>query len=66
MWWWCRDRDVNIRHLAMQFCLAAPIDGIVMPGPCNKQQVEEAYEATTTVVPAEVWAAFKAEFGVGL
>ena len=50
----------------MQFCLAAPIDGIVMPGPCNKQQVEEAYEATTTVVPAEVWAAFKAEFGVGL
>ncbi len=66
MWQWCRDHGVNIQHLAMQFCMAAPMDGIVMPGPYNKQKVEEAYEAATTEVPAEVWAAFKAEFGVGL
>lgn len=65
MWQWCRDRGVNIRHLAMQFCLAAPIDGIVMAGPANRQQVEEAYEAATTEVPPEVWRDFKAEFGVG-
>jgi len=37
-----------------------------MPGPYNKQKVEEAYEAATAEVPPEVWAAFKAEFGVGL
>ena len=33
MWQWCQERGVNIRHLAMQFCLAAPVDGIVMVGP---------------------------------
>ena len=38
MWQWCQERGVNIRHLAIQFCLAAPIDGIVMFGPANKQQ----------------------------
>ena len=66
MWAWCRDKGVNIQHLAMQFCLAVPMDGIVMPGPYNKQKVEEAYAAAVTEVPPEVWAAFKAEFGVGL
>lgn len=66
MWSWCRDRGLQIRHLAMQFCLAAPIDGIVMAGPSNRQQVEEAYAAATTPVPPEVWAAFRAEFGVGV
>ena len=66
MWTWCRQHGVNIRHLAMQFCLAAPIDGIVMAGPCNEAQVNDAYEAATAQVPTAVWAAFKAKFGVGL
>ena len=66
IWQWCQDEGVNIRHLAMQFCMAAQIDGIVMAGPCTKQQVAEAYEAATAAVPAEVWAAFKAAFGVGV
>jgi aryl-alcohol dehydrogenase-like predicted oxidoreductase len=66
MWQWCRDKGVDIHHLAMQFCLAAPIDGLVMPGPYNRRQVEEAYEAATADVPPEIWQAFAAEFGVGL
>lgn len=66
MWQWCRDNGVDIRHLAMQYCLAAPIECMVMPGPYSKQKVEEAYEAFTTEVPAELWAEFRAEFGVGL
>lgn len=66
MWAWCRERDVNIRHLAVQYCLAAPIDGIVMAGPCNIDQVNDAYEAATATVAPEVWAEFKAEFGVGV
>ena len=66
MWQWCRDRDVNIRHLAIQFCMAAPVDSIVLPGPATKQQLEEAYEAGTAEIPPQVWADFKAEFGVGL
>ncbi|MBI1924105.1 aldo/keto reductase [Candidatus Poribacteria bacterium] len=66
MWQWCRERGVNIRHLALQFCLAAPIDGVVMFGPANQQQVEEGYEAATAEIPPEVWRDFKAEFGVGI
>ena len=49
----------------MQFCMAAPIDGIVMAGPCNREQVDDAYEAATADVPAEVWSAFQKKFGVG-
>ena len=64
MWSWCRQRGVEIRHLAMQFCLAAPIDGIVMAGPCNRQQVADAYQ--TAPVAREVWDDFEAEFGVGV
>ena len=66
MWNWCRQRGINIRHLAVQFCLAAPIDGIVMAGPCNQEQVNDAYEAATAQVSPAVWAEFKAKFGIGV
>ena len=66
MWSWCRERGTNIRHLAMQFCLAAPIEGIVLPGPANTQQVEEAVEAATVEIPPQIWADFKEEFGVSI
>lgn len=64
MWKWCQERGVNIRHLAMQFCLAAPIDGIVMFGPADRAQVEDGYEAATADIPDEIWEAFEAEFGI--
>ena len=64
MWKWCRTRGVNIRHLAVQFCLAAPVEGIVMFGPANRQQVEEGFEAATADIPPEIWRDFEAEFGV--
>ena len=66
MWQWCRDRGVNIRHLAIQFCMAAPVESIVLPGPANTQQVDDAFEAATADIPEDVWRDFKAEFGVGL
>lgn len=64
MWKWCQERNVNIRHLAMQFCLAAPIDGVVMFGPADKAQVEDGYEAATADVSEEIWEAFETEFGI--
>ena len=64
MWQWCQARGVNIRHLAMQFCLAAPIDGVVMFGPADTSQIEDGYEAATAEIPPEIWEAFAAEFGV--
>lgn len=66
MWEWCNKRGVNIRDLAIQFCLAAPIEGIVMPGPGTKEHVEEAYQSATADIPSEIWHDFKAEFGVGI
>jgi len=64
MWEWCREAGVELRHLAMQYCMAAPVDGIVLPGPANPEQVVQAYEAATQSVSPEVWQAFRAEFGV--
>ena len=64
MWQWCQEHNVNIRHLAMQFCLAAPIESIVMFGPANKAQVEDGYDAATSDIPESVWEAFAAEFDV--
>ena len=64
MWKWCQERNVNIRHLAMQFCLAAPIDGVVMFGPADKAQVEDGYEAATAEISEDIWEAFEAEFGI--
>ena len=64
MWKWCQERGVNIRHLALQFCLAAPIDGVVMFGPADKAQVEDGYQAATADIPEDIWEAFEAEFGV--
>ncbi len=64
MWKWCQEHEVNIRHLAMQFCLAAPIEGVVMFGPADKAQVEDGYEAATVDISEDVWEAFETEFGI--
>ena len=64
MWKWCQERDVNIRHLAMQFCLAAPIDGVVMFGPADKAQVEDGYAAATVDISEDIWETFEVEFGI--
>ncbi len=66
MWQWCQENGVDIKHLAMEFCLDAPIDGIVMSGPANRSQLEDAYKAATQGVPAEIWVEFESEFGVGI
>ena len=66
MWQWCQQQDIDIKHLAMQFCLDAPIDGIVMSGPADRHQLQDAYDAATQEIPAEIWTEFEAEFGIGV
>jgi len=66
MWDWCHVRGIHLRQMALQFCLAAPINGMVMAGPANKQQVEEVVAAATADVDMDLWRDFKAEFGVGI
>jgi len=66
MWNWCRERGFNIRDLAMQFALGAPIkgNGIVLTGPASPQEFDEAYLSAIKEVPDSVWTEFDAEFGV--
>ena len=66
MWQWCKEQGVNIRDLAMQFVLNAPVEGngIVLSGPANKREFDEVYTSATTTVPENVWQDFEAEFGV--
>jgi aryl-alcohol dehydrogenase-like predicted oxidoreductase len=65
---WCRKRGVDLRHLAIQFAMAAPVrgNGIVMPGPVGVQEVEETIHAATAPIPGHIWRDFEAEFGVGI
>jgi aryl-alcohol dehydrogenase-like predicted oxidoreductase len=67
MWAWCQERNIDIRHLAMQFCMAVPYDNlVVMPGPSTAEHVQDVYHMAETPVSPEIWQAFKAAFGVGL
>jgi len=66
MWQWCQEQDVDIKHLAMQFCLDAPIDGIVMSGPADRHQLQDAYDAATQEIPADIWTNFEEQFGIGV
>jgi len=66
MWEWCRERDLNIRDLAMEFALCAPVrgNGIVLTGPSNPQEFDEAFSSVTTNVSDSDWAKFNSKFGV--
>ena len=66
LWQWCQKRKIDIRSLAMQFCLHAPIDGIVMFGPSNIKHVESAYQAATSQVSSSIWQELESEFGIRL
>ena len=50
----------------MQFCLQAPIDGIVMFGPSSIQHVEAAVQAAKADVPLHIWQELETEFGIKL
>ncbi|MFP6680492.1 MAG: aldo/keto reductase [Dehalococcoidia bacterium] len=66
MWKWCKDRGLNIRDLALQFAMNAPLEGIgiVLTGPANPTELDEVYSAATTLVPKGIWQEFHSEFGV--
>ena len=66
MWRWCKDRGLNIRDLAMQFAMHAPVQGIgvVLTGAANPTELDEVYVSATTPVPEDVWQEFEANFGL--
>ena len=64
IWQWCRDEEVNLLQLAIQFCLAeGRIHGNPL-GNLNVAQLEQNIWAASTPVAEAVWAKFQAKFGV--
>ena len=64
MWRWCQQREIDIRHLAIQYCMAAPVAGFVLPGQASADEVRTSYEAGMAVVGADVWREFGGAFGI--
>lgn len=64
IWQWCRDEEVNLLQLAIQFCLAeGRIHGNPL-GNLNVAQLEQNIWAASTPVEEGVWDKFEAAFGV--
>jgi aryl-alcohol dehydrogenase-like predicted oxidoreductase len=61
---WCGERGLDIRHLAIQYCLAAPVESIVRPGQASLEEVEGTYEAATVDISDDAWREFGQEFAI--
>ena len=66
IWQWCNSEGINIRDLAIQFVLNAPVkgNGIVLTGPSNKKEFEEVYKSATKYISKSIWAKFEENFSV--
>ena len=55
-WWgWCREREVGLRHLNMQFVLANPHVDMVLTGTKYASEIEANVPEALTPVPDDVW-----------
>ena len=68
MWTWCNNRGISIRRLALQFCLAAPLNGngMLLAGPASPKELDEVLTDATADIDQDLWQEFEKEFDVGL
>ena len=57
----CRRHDVDLKAAALQFVLAHPAVGTVVPGAQSVPEVEENFALVRQEIPGDVWAEMKAE-----
>lgn len=57
LWRWAQEHGVNLRALAVQFCLREPRLATTLVGPRTPAEVEEDVEAATAPLPDWVWPA---------
>ena len=57
----CRRHDVDLKAAALQFVLAHPAVGTVVPGAQSMPEVEENFALVGQEIPGDVWAEMKAE-----
>ena len=64
MWQWCREEEINLLQLALQFCLREErIHGNPI-GSLNVEQLEANVRAASTPLEESVWTRFNETFGV--
>ena len=56
-WWaWCRERQVELRHLNMRFVLANEDIDVVLTGAASAYEMEINVREATSAIPADIWA----------
>jgi aryl-alcohol dehydrogenase-like predicted oxidoreductase len=60
LWQWSRERGIDLRALAVQFCLRETRFATTLVGPRTRQEVEEDVQAATTPIPEAHWQALAA------
>ena len=64
IWQWCREEEIDLLQLAIQFCLREKrIHGNPI-GSLNVEQLEANIRAASTPLDESVWAKFQEKFGV--
>ena len=64
IWQWCREEEIDLLQLAIQFCLREKrIHGNPI-GSLNVEQLEANIRAASTPLDENVWAKFEEVFGV--
>ena len=58
VWDWCREREVDIGALAVQFSFRCPDVDATLVGPRTASEVEENVRHATTKISAETWEEF--------
>ncbi|MFA9479138.1 aldo/keto reductase [Phycisphaerales bacterium AB-hyl4] len=64
IWQWCQQHNVNLRDLALQFCLSLPINGCVLFGPATASEVDQGIDSATTPIDEATWTAFEQAFDI--
>ena len=65
IWQWCREEEIDLLQLAIQFCLREKrIHGNPI-GSLNVEQLEANIRAASTPLDEGVWTRFQERFGAG-
>ena len=55
-WWeWCRDRDISMRHLNMQFVMGTELADCVLTGGANVAEIRTNVHEASTPIPEPIW-----------
>lgn len=63
LWRWCRERDLDLGAVAMQFSIRNPRVAVTLAGPRTAAEVETNIAHATASIPAAIWDELEAFLG---